>query len=121
MHSGMKSLSLSGSHESKGCKLSQAFKGFGAFHGCRSYCLRLMAGGHPCHGYVVLNLPGAYRCLGVDGGRSAINLRRTNRIKSIFIFTSGFRTSVIKMILINLKFVQYLASIQCEVWSGPRK
>ena len=103
-----------GSHESKGCKLSQAFKGFGAFHGCRSYCLRLMAGGHRCHGYVVLKVPGAYRGLGVDGGRSAINLRSTNRIKSIFIFTSVFRTSMIKMIRINLKFVQYLA--KRSVW-----
>ena len=54
-------------------------------------------------------VPGAYRGLGVDGGRSAINLRSTNRIKSIFIFTSVFRTSMIKMIRINLKFVQYLA------------
>ena len=65
-----------GSHESKGCKLSQAFKGFGAFHGCRSYCLRLMAGGHRCHGYVVLQVPRAYRGLGVDGSRSASLLLR---------------------------------------------
>lgn len=110
-----------GSHESKGCKLSQAFKGLGAFHGCRTYCLRLMAGWHGCHGYVVLMVPGAYRGLGVDGGRSAINLNCINRIKSIFIFTSVFRSSLIKMILTNLKFVQYLASVQCEDWSGPRK
>ena len=80
-----------------------------------------MAGGHRCHGYVVLEVPGAYRGLGVDGGRSAINLRSTNRIKSILIFTPVFRTSMIKMILINLKFVQYLASVHCEDLSGPRK
>ena len=80
-----------------------------------------MAGGYRCHGYVVLKVPGAYRDLRVDGGRSAINLRSTNRIKSIFIFTSVLRTSMIKMILINLKFVQYLASVQCEDLSGPRK